>query len=47
MNAQDYIFYGRCLVDGAIAIFVLAIAGGIGWMIHEAVKDPEDFFGIK
>ena len=29
MNAQDYIFYGKCLVDGAIAIFTLAIAGGI------------------
>lgn len=47
MNTNDYVFFGRCLVDGTIGFITLAIAGGIGWMIHEAIKDPEDFFGIK
>lgn len=47
MNTNDYVFYGKCLVDGALALVTLGIAVGIGWMIHEAIKDPEDFFGIK
>ena len=47
MNTNDYVFYGRCLVDGAIALVALATVSGIGWMIHAAVKDPQDFFGIK
>lgn len=47
MNTQDYVFYGKCLVDGVLALVTLGIAGGISWMIHEAIKDPEGFFGIK
>mgnify|MGYP000854508503 FL=1 len=47
MNTNDYVFYGRCLVDGFLGLIGLALAGGLAWAVHEAVKDPQDFFGIK
>lgn len=45
MNTQDYVFYGRCLVDGTIGLITLALAGGLTWAIREAIKNPHDFFG--
>lgn len=47
MNTNDYVFFGRCLVDGFLGLIGLALAGGLAWAVHEAVKDPQDFFGIK
>ncbi|GAX06982.1 hypothetical protein IWT25_02330 [Secundilactobacillus pentosiphilus] len=45
MNTNDYVFYGKCLVVGTIALLTLAFAGGLVWAISEAVKNPHDFFG--
>ena len=47
MNTNDYVFFGRCLVDGFLGLIGLALAGGLAWAVHEAVKDPQDCFGIK